>query len=105
MNCFVGSALSSRPGGAKIASSTMIAKTANEAIASMNIWFGQKRPCGSFLRSVSTGGPAEPLCRKTTRWLTASSASSAGISQTCKPKKRLIVSVPMPAPPLRNCWT
>ncbi len=71
----------------------------------MNIWFGQKRPCGSFLSSSSVGGPAPPLWRKINKCAVTSRTSSAGISQTCRPKKRLIVSVPIDGPPYANCCT
>ena len=73
----------------------MIANTTNEATASMNIWLGQKRPGLSF-GSSSTGGPARAVVAEDRTSARRPAATRiAGVSQTCRPKNLLIVSVPM----------
>ena len=54
------------------------------------------------MRGWSSAGPAGPLCRKIVRCAPTSTTSAAGISHTCRPKKRLIVAVPIAAAALRD---
>ena len=104
-NCVLfGSALASSGAGEKTASKNTMTNIANDTTVSMNIWSGQKRPGLSFGAS-SIGAPAGPFQRKIMRCKATSAISTAGVSQTWMPKKRLIVSVPMPEPSCKNSST